>query len=51
MQNMLEKLHVNFSKNVLTLPETHMHIFNVSIITARFEECQPKGVRGVDYTN
>jgi CDP-diacylglycerol pyrophosphatase len=35
IQNMLEndkvQLDVNFSKNVRTLPKSHMHIFNVSI--------------------
>jgi hypothetical protein len=45
------QLHVNFSNSVCDLPESHMHIFNVSITTvSRFEECQPKGVRGVNYT-
>jgi hypothetical protein len=33
---------VNVSKNIRTLPKCHMHIFNVSITTARFEKCQPK---------
>jgi hypothetical protein len=40
---------VNFSK-CPKLPKSHMYIFNVSITTARFEECQPKDVGGVDYT-
>jgi phenolic acid decarboxylase len=47
------QLYVNFSKNYRTLPKSHMHIFDVSIYNnncARFEECQLKGVRGVDYT-
>jgi hypothetical protein len=45
------QLHVNFLKNVRTLPKSHMHILNVSIRSAKFEECHLKYVRGVDYTN
>jgi hypothetical protein len=43
---------VNFSKkkHCQALPNNHMHIFNVSIKTAKFGESQPKGVRGVDDT-
>jgi hypothetical protein len=51
-ENEYLQLHINFSKNVQTLPKSHMHIFNVSITKcAKFEECQPKDVRGLlNYT-
>jgi hypothetical protein len=42
-----------FLRNVLTLPKSYMHIFIVSITTLQSLKniiCQPKGVRGVDYT-
>jgi hypothetical protein len=32
---MTVELHVNYSKNVRTLPKSHMHIFNVSITTVQ----------------
>jgi hypothetical protein len=40
IQNMLEKwlyvqLHVNFPNSLCNLPESHMHIFNVSITTVQ----------------
>jgi hypothetical protein len=56
IQNMLIKwlgsttFILNILKSVQTLPKSHVHIFIVSIITAKFEECRPKDMRGVDYT-
>jgi hypothetical protein len=43
------QLLVNFSENIQALPKSHMHIFHESV-SVKFEECQPKGVRGVDFT-
>jgi hypothetical protein len=39
-----------FSKNVTLFRKLHSHLQCVHNNCARFEECQPKGVRGLDYT-
>jgi hypothetical protein len=44
-------MYVNFSKNIRILPKkSHAHLQCVHNNCARFEECQLKGVGGVDYT-
>jgi hypothetical protein len=40
----------SLSKHAEKMTKFNLHIFNVSITTVQFKECQPKGVRGVDYT-
>jgi hypothetical protein len=47
----LVQLHVNFRKQYMyTSKKSPAHLQCVPNNCARFEECQPKGVRGVDYT-
>jgi hypothetical protein len=53
---MLENERVNsttcefFEKCLNTSKESHAHLKSVHNNCARFEECQLKGARGVDYT-
>jgi hypothetical protein len=45
------QLHVNFSKNVQTLPKkSHAYLQCVHNNCAKFEECQSKGVSGIPHS-